>query len=258
MTASAPDLTLVGLGLEPDGIPLAGREAAREAEHVFLETYTALPPQSIEEIEALVEGEVTPADRALVEDGTEIVDKAEDGGACLLVSGDPLSATTHTALRMQALKRGLGVAVHHAGSILTAAAGAVGLSHYKFGRVTTLVTPREDYFPTSPYDVIATNQAVGLHSLVLLDIRDDGSCMRASEAAKVLLDLEAECGENVLDEDTQAVAAARAGRADEQAWRGPLGALCEIDAGEPMHSLVLPGETSAFEEEALAASCRAP
>lgn len=249
--ASGARLSLVGLGLEPGGISVAGLETARAAEHVFLEGYTARAPEPLEALEERVGQPVEPLDRAAVEDGSAILDAAEDGGACLLVAGDPFSATTHTSLRLQAHERGIPAEVHFGASILTAAAGELGLSHYKFGRTTTLVTPEGDYFPDSPYDVIVENLDRGLHTLVLLDIREDGSCMSAAEAAELLLELEDRRQEDVLEPSTQILALARAGRADHEAWRGPLSAVRELDAGDPMHSIVVPGELSLVEEEAL-------
>ncbi len=246
-------LALVGLGLEPGGISLAGLETAKRAEHVFLEGYTARAPEPVEALSERVGQTVEPLDRAAVEDGTRLLAAAEDGGCCLLVAGDPFSATTHTSLRLQARERGIPVRAHLGASILTAAAGTLGLSHYKFGRTTTLVTPEGDYFPDSPYDVLDENLDRGLHTLVLLDIREDGSCMTAREAAEVLLELEAKRGEDVLTETTLACVVARAGREDAAAWRGPLADLAELDAGEPMHSIVVPGELSVVEEEALEA-----
>lgn len=246
-------LSLVGLGLREDGVSLAGRRAARAAEAVFLEAYTAEAPQPIASLEAMVEGDVEPLDRAAVEDGEVIVDAAREGHAALLVAGDPLSATTHTALRLQAREAGLTVDVHHAGSVLTAAAGAVGLSHYKFGRTTTLVTPQENYFPESPYEVVAANRERGLHTLVLLDVREDGSHMSAAEGAEVLSRLEDRRGEGALPPEREIVAVARAGRDDQAAWRGPLAAIADLDAGDPMHSLIVPGDVSPVEEDALRA-----
>lgn len=246
-------LALVGLGLEPGGISVAGLQVARAAEHLFLEGYTARSPEPISKLEERVGQPVEPLGRAAVEDGTRLLDAAEDGGCCLLVAGDPLSATTHTSLRLQARERSIPVRVHFAASILTAAAGVLGLSHYKFGRTTTLVTPEGNYFPDSPYDVVAENLDRGLHTLVLLDIREDGTCMSGAEAAEVMLDLEDRRGEEVLGPGREACVVARAGREDARAWRGPLGELTGLDAGEPMHSIVVPGELSVVEEEALEA-----
>lgn len=246
-------LAFVGLGLEAGGISVAGLEAARAAEHVFLESYTARAPEDVEALSDRVGGPVEPVGRAVVEDGERLLEAAQAGGACLLVAGDPFSATTHTSLRLMARERSIDVRVHFGASILTAAAGILGLSHYKFGRTTTLVTPQGDYFPDSPYDVLAGNRQRDLHTLVLLDIREDGSCMAAAEAADVLLALESRRGEGVLDASTPVLVVARAGRADGEAWRGPLGGIVDLDAGEPMHSIVIPGELSAVEHEAVEA-----
>lgn len=251
MTRADGWLALVGLGLAPGGISVDGLQAARQAKHVFLEAYTALAPEPVERLQERVEAPVTPLGREEVEEGERLLEAAEDGGCCLLVAGDPLSATTHTSLRLQAHKEGIPVRVSFAASILTAAAGTLGLSHYKFGRTTTLVTPEGDYFPESPYRVVEQNLDQGLHALVLLDIHEDGSTMTASEAAELLLELEERNQDDVLGPGTRACVVARAGREDAAAWRGTLDEVRGLDAGEPMHSLVVPGETSIVEEEAL-------
>lgn len=249
-------LVLVGLGLEEQGISVAGRRAARQADAVFLEAYTAKAPQSRASLEAMVEGEVQALDRASVEDGTKILEAARQGLCVLLVAGDPLSATTHVSVRLKALEEGLSVGVHYAGSILTAAAGALGLSHYKFGRTTTLVTPSESYFPDSPYDVVQENLERGLHTLVLLDVREDGSFMSAAQGAEVMARLEDKRGEGTLAPDRQVLALARVGADDEQAWRGSIEQIQALDAGEPMHSIVVPGQLGTVEQEALAVCSR--
>lgn len=246
-------LALVGLGLGPGGIPVAGLEAAKQASHVYLEAYTAIAPEPIEALEDRLGCSIEPLGRARVEDATVLLEAARDGGCCLLVAGDPLSATTHTSLRMQAQEAGIAVEIHFAASILTAASGLAGTSHYKFGRTTTLVTPQPGYFPESPYDAIRANQEAGLHTLVLLDIQEDGTCMTAAEGAGVLLDLAHKRGDGVLEASTEVLAVARAGRADAAVYRGTLEAISELDAGAPMHSLILPGELSAFEREAIEA-----
>ncbi len=245
-------LALVGLGLGPRGISLSGLEAARSVDHVFLEGYTALAADTLEDLADLVGRPVEGLDRQAVEDQTQLLEAAQDGGCCLLVVGDPLSATTHTALRMAAQERGIQVELRFGASILTAAAGILGLSHYKFGRTTTLVTPQPGYFPESPYEVVRDNRAQGLHSLVLLDIREDG-CMTGPEGLDVLLQLEDRRGEGVIDPAMTACIVARAGQDDQQAWFGAVGELAKIDAGPPMHTVVLPGEISGFEQEALEA-----
>lgn len=256
MTTNDAWLALVGLGLAPGDITLNGLETARNADHVYLETYTARPPEPLEALEDRIDAPITSLGRAAVEDGTRLLEDAQDGGCCLLVAGDPFSATTHTALRLQAHEQRIPVIPRYAASILTAAAGTLGLSHYKFGRTTTLVTPHDDYFPDSPYRVVEDNQESDLHTLLLLDIHDDGTTMTGAEAAKLLLELEERNQADVLDEDTPACVIARAGREDAQAWQGPLGSMTTLDAGDPMHSLVIPGRTSVVEEEALDAFAR--
>src|SRR5206468_2271352 len=96
-----------------------------------------------------------------------------------LVGGDPMAATTHVDLRLRAASAGIPTRIVHGASILTAAAGVLGLQIYKFGRTTTIPFPSEGFGPTSPLEVILQNRSAGLHSLVLLDLREDGTFLLA-------------------------------------------------------------------------------
>ncbi len=250
-------LSFVGLGLwDARDITLRGLALAKDADTVFLETYTAmLGGSTVKELEETLGRTVTPADRTLVETGDAILEAGSRGDTVLLVTGDPMAATTHVDLRMRAADLGIPVTIVNNGSIVTAASGLLGLSGYKFGRTTTLVfsdPEHPEYFPTSPYDVIKGNQAQGLHTLVLLDIRaEDSRFMRASEGAAILLEMERRRGEDVLDASTLILAVAQAGSPSPRLVRGPLDAMAAADLGEPLHALVIPGKMSEMESEAV-------
>ena len=91
-----------------------------------------------------------------------------------MIVGDPLQATTHIDLQLQANEMGVTCKVMHGISITTILSGAIGLSNYKFGRSTTLTYPYGGWIATSPLEVIASNQYQGLHTLVLLDLDPSG------------------------------------------------------------------------------------
>jgi len=169
----------------------------------------------------------------------------------LLIGGDPLSATTHVSLRLQCGEAGIECRVVHNASVLTTVAGELGLQHYRFGPVATLVTPQGDYRPLSPVKRVLQNIEAGFHSLVLLDIRADDPAteprlMTATEGALLLL-------EGGVATGARACVAARVGRSDQQIWCGTLGEMAQAKIGEVPHSIVIPGELHFVEEEALAA-----
>jgi len=261
-----PRLALVGLGLGPSGMPMRGLELALRADAVFLESYTALPPEPPERLASLLGRPVEPLGRADVEDGRRLLEAARRGLCVLLVPGDPLSATTHVSLRRQAAAAHVTCEVVPAASILTAAPGAAGLSHYKFGRTTTLVLPRPGFAPESPFDALAANLRVGLHTLVLLDLSDDPAlggaptaprCMTATEGLRWLLDVAARRAAPEFGPDTPTVVVARAGAPDQDVVAGTAGQLAALDFGPPMHTLLVPGRLSDEERDALAACARA-
>ena len=244
-------LTLVGLGLGgPESLTQAGIGAIRAADTIFAEGYTSpLAPEILPWIEQEA-GSIRLLSREEVEQPDALLAAARDSEVVLLVGGDPLAATTHVSLRLQCREVGVTCRVVHNASVLTAVAGELGLQHYRFGPVATLVLPEGDYKPLSPAKQVLQNLELGFHSLVLLDIHADDPTaeprlMTAHEGAALLLD------GDVLP-DALACVAARVGRSDQKLWCGPLGEMPHADLGQTPHSLVIPGKLHFVEEEALA------
>ena len=245
-------LTLVGLGLGgPESLTQAGIAAIRGASAVFAEGYTSpLLPETLAWIKQEASN-IQLLSREEVEQPETLLAAARDGDTVLLVGGDPLSATTHVSLRLQCREVGGACRIVHNASVLTAVAGELGLQHYRFGPVATLVTPQGDYRPLSPVKRVLQNIEAEFHSLVLLDIRADDPAaeprlMTAAEGAALLL-------EGGVPAGVRACTAARVGRSDQQLWCGALGEMVQVELGEPPHSIVIPGELHFVEEEALAA-----
>src|SRR5207244_11719588 len=115
------------------------------------------------------------------------VSAAANGPVACLLPGDPMSATTHVDLRLRAEAAKIRTRIVHGVSILTAAAGALGLQAYMFGRTTTVPFPSPGFAPTSPLEAILENRRAGLHTLVLLDLREDGSLLAPRDAIVPLL-----------------------------------------------------------------------
>lgn len=168
-------LILIGMGLgHVEGMTVAALEAARKADHRRYEAYTALWPE--EELRRL-EGQIGPIQRVMrpeVEQPEALLKLARDSTVALLVVGDPLQATTHVDLQLQAQEAGIPCEVVHGLSITTVVTGAVGLSNYKFGRQTTLTYPYGGWVATSPLETIINNDSQGMHTLALLDLDPTG------------------------------------------------------------------------------------
>ncbi len=247
-----PSLTFVGLGLNDErGISLHGLERARAADLVLLEHYTnVMPGLSLESLGKLVGKEIRVVGRREVEDGREILDAASRSEVALLVAGDPFVATTHVDLRLRAIKRGIRIEVVNAPSIISVAPGAVGLQNYKFGRSATITFPEPLSFV--PYDVLRVNRDLRLHTLFFLDLRlEEGRFMRAGEAVRLLLEMEAQQKGGVVSEGMLMVVLARAGSPSQIVRAGRAIQLADLDFGPPPHSLIVPGRLHFMEAEAL-------
>lgn len=239
-------LTFVGLGLYDErDVTLKGRDAVADADSAYAEFYTSvLPAAPTEDLEEFHATPIEVLDRDEVEGGTRVVDEAEKKDVVFLVGGDPMVSTTHADLRLRALERGIETRVVHAPSASTAVCGATGLQNYRFGASTTLPFDDHDgWEPESPFERVAENLERDLHTLVYLDISDDGKYMRADEAAARLSDAEVDA--------SVAVGVARLGSDDVHAFAGTPEEVATHDFGSPLHLLVVPASLHPIEEESL-------
>ena len=255
-------LTFVGLGLYDErSVTVAGADAIAAADRAFAEFYTSkLVGADVADLEAYHGTDIEVRDRAGVEQDPEpILDAAEAGDAVFLTAGDTMISTTHVDLRLRAAERGIDTRVIHAPTAESAASSLTGLQNYRFGKATTL--PFEwahgaDSVPSSVVETIAANRERGLHTLCYLDIKvdhpraDGDQYMTASHAAGLLAEH--------WDADALGVVVARAGAPDATVRADRLGALAEMDFGDPLHLLVVPGDLHHVETDALAGLADAP
>ncbi|BDZ69182.1 diphthine synthase [Methanobacterium ferruginis] len=247
-------LYLVGLGLyDEKDISINGLEAIQDAEVVYAEFYTArLFGGNLKSLEHLAGVKINTLSREEVEEDNTPLKQAENKDVAFLTAGDPLMATTHSDIMIEARKRGIKTRIIHASSILSAAPGIAGLQAYKFGKVTTIPRPEKNYFPHSPYDAVKDNQDMGLHSLVLLDIQAHRDYyMTANEGLEYLLKVESERKEGIITENSLAVVIARAGSKEPLVRADKIKKLVGEDFGGPLHCIIIPGKLHFLEEEGL-------
>lgn len=249
------ELVFVGLGLHDEwGMSLRGLEEVRNADDVFIDTYTSLLPElSLDHLECISGKEIQTVTRRDIEEenGERILKASKRGKTVLLVPGDPLIATTHVALRIEAEKRGIKTHVVHGASVLSAVIGLSGLHNYKFGKSVTIPFPDETPSDT-PYQVIAQNRKLDLHTLCLLDIRaEEKRYLSVHEALEALLRAEQKKKESIVTIDTLAVGIARAGSSKPIVKASFIRNLLSYDFGEPPYSLIFPGKLHFMEAEAL-------
>lgn len=140
------------------------------------------------------------------------------------------------------------------------AIGAAGLQLYNFGQTVSMVFFTDSWRPTSFYDRVAENRTLGLHTLVLLDIKvkeqsyenmargrriyEPPRYMTVGQCAEQMLEVEAARLQGVCGDEALALGAARVGGASETFVSGTLRELADKAdeiLGGPLHSLVLLG-----------------
>jgi len=195
----------------------------------------------------------------------EILEGANNQDIAFLVVGDPFGATTHTDLVLRARELKIPISTIPNASIMSAI-GATGLQLYNFGQTVSMVFFTETWKPASFYDRIRENRNIGLHTLVLLDIKvkeqslenmargrkiyEPPRYMTVGQCAIQMLEIEeikkqeGEGKHGVYGEESLAIGVARVGGKTEKFVSGTLKQLCDADEqlGGPLHSLVLLGK----------------
>lgn len=248
----------MGLNSEDD-ISLRGLKICRECHELYMEMYTSIMADlSIDNLIELTQKNITILSREELENSEfrkYILSRARIKNVGILVPGEPMAATTHQTLRLEAIECGIEVGIIHSSSIFTAAPSLLGLHHYKFGRATSIPKVSENYFPLSPYETIEKNMKDGLHTLVLLDTQPP---LSASEALEILTTMEKILGRNVITDSTLACVVSNAGSYKPIVHCNSVRNLRQIDFGPLPHTIVIPGRLHFTEAEALMKICRCP
>ncbi|KAF9163042.1 diphthine synthase [Actinomortierella ambigua] len=251
-------LYVIGLGLSDEkDITVKGLEAVKASERIYLEAYTSILMVNKEKLEEFYEKPVVVADREMVESESDVIlANAQNVNVSFLVVGDPFGATTHTDLVLRAKELGIEVKIIHNASIMNAI-GACGLSLYNFGQTISMVWFLDNWRPDSWYPRVKENRDIGLHTLVLLDIKvkeqslenmargrkiyEPPRYMTVNTCLEQMLEIEEKRGENAYGPETLAIGCVRLGTATQQFVAGTMQQLLDCDFGEPLHSLVIIG-----------------
>lgn len=257
----ASELIFVGLGLSGvDGMSVKAFEALKTCDKIYAEFYTSfLIDTKVEDLEKAIGKPIKILYRAQVEEGEDIITDAMQMRVGFITAGDTMAATTHVDLRIQAKEAGIPVRVFNGVSIFSACPTATGLQPYKFGRTVTLPFIENGYQPKSPYDHIMENKKRGLHTMILLDIHaDEMRYMTGKEALEWLLEGEKKWGEGLVTEDTLMVVASAIGSDKEKITAGYVKDLLKKDLGEPLFTVILPGDLHFMEAYSLVYFAGAP
>lgn len=245
-------LSFIGLGLSDErDISVKGLEAVRSAGTVYLETHTSrLTGTTLAAMERFYGRPVVPITREEMEEHPgEILARAKEGEVALLCGGDPMVSTTHADLRLRAKAAGVSTRIIHGASIQSAVSGETGLQNYRFGKSTSLPFPSGSWFPTTPLETILGNLALGLHTLVFLDIQKE-RFMTVAEGIDLLGEM---AGRISRPAPLFFVGVARAGAPDAVVAAGSAAWIRSVEFGPPLHVLAVPAELHPVEQEYLEA-----
>jgi len=232
----------------------------RNCDEIFAEFYTSKLNDALpRDLEAFIGKKLTVLKRADVEEGDMIVSAARKKRVAFITAGDPMSATTHVDLRLRAIENGVHTDIINGVSIFTACAAALGLQPYKFGRTVTIPFPEPRFLPSSPYDNILENRSRGLHTLILLDIKqEEERYMTAPMAMRWLMEAEERLGKGLVTKGSLFCAAARVGSERQALFAGYPEEIIALDLGPPLHCMVMPGRLHFMEARALVTLANAP
>ena len=230
-------LYLIGLGFDEKDISLKAIEAAKQCE-CYAELYTSSWKGSLENLKSIIGKEVKLLRRSDLEENLhDFLNLARQKDVAIFVPGDPLAATTHIDIILEAKRHKMPVRIIHNTSIFSAV-GEVGLQLYKYGKVATI--PFSEKLD-SVKQTIKANKKLGLHTLLLLDLDSDLNLyMGVRDALRVLIK------NNILRMNDKVIAAHIGGQIYFDEVRG----LTEKEVDNPS-VLIIPGKLHFKEKEFL-------
>ncbi len=238
----------IGLGLNPpDTIPIEGMKLSDRCTVKYLDIYTTtIGPKLVDELKKQLGAQ--PADRSTLEDFNKIINMAKNQDVCIYVYGDPFIATTHHALKIEALKRGVTVKSIYASSFLNALLGETGLHVYKIGFIGTLLasdTSSAQYI----YRNVKRSLEIGRHSILIIYSSNNGLTLK--EALNLLIGAENNYKEGVFEPNAGLIVAGDLGREEQEIVAGKIKELEQREYNHRIFVIVVPAELHFTEEESL-------
>ena len=163
---------LLGIGLRGTrSITIEENEVLKKCSKIYIDTYTSIFPENfINDLSHIYGGEIIPLEREELESMAFI--KNEETDSSLIVSGDPFGSTTHMSIARECIDKKIDLKIYENASIISIIWGRTGLSAYRSGSVVSIPDFGNEYVPASPYEKILQNISMGLHTLVLVDLKN--------------------------------------------------------------------------------------
>ena len=177
-------LFLIGLGFDEKDLSLKAIEAAKNCD-CYAELYTSKWNGSLDNLKSIIGKDVRLLKRSDLEEGLhDFLNLARQKDVAIFVPGDPLAATTHIDIALEAKRHNMEIKIIHNSSVFSAI-GEAGLQLYKYGKAATVPLSGK---LENVKDAIRKNKKNGLHTLLLLDLDAEMNIyMNVEYALKLLL-----------------------------------------------------------------------
>lgn len=238
-----------GIGISKGDVPLKLIDKAKEADEIYLESYTSsVPGVDKSYLKKIFKKDVKLLKRSdLEEDCDVILERAKKKRIMILVPGDPMLFTTHQGILVEAKRFGIETEIIHATSIYSAAISESGLQASKFGKSVTLPFRFNESEYAGIYEDIMRNKEKGLHTLILLEITEKGY-LSPKEAMERLIEVSKD---GKINKDEEFLVLMRIGAKDRVIRYDAVEGLIKLNFRDPPFVLILPGKLHFVEEEYL-------
>ncbi|BBL45400.1 diphthine synthase [Nanobdella aerobiophila] len=235
---------LSGIGNNIDEIPIGLINNIKDADLVFLEYYTNFVDNSILKYLLNINSNIKLIDRDFVEYKLEnIILNNKDKKIILIVSGNPLFATTHFYFIELCKKNNINFKIINSASVFDEV-GKTGLFLYKFGRIISVPFHESTDF----YDNIINNYRNNLHTLLLLDLDPKNNIyLDHKEAIRKIMNLDKN---RVFNEDFKLIVCSKLNRDGEKIYYDSIRNLMNMNI-EPPLCIIIPSNLNKIEEDFL-------
>jgi diphthine synthase len=237
-------LYLIGLGLNDESISLEGLAAVKDSKEVYLEGYTVDFPYKQEKLEKTIGKKIGMLKREDVENNS-LVKESERKNIALLIYGSPLFATTHTSIIADCIDKKIKYQIIYSASVFDSIA-ETGLQLYKFGKITSMPTWKENYKPDSFAEIIKENNSIKAHTLILVDIGLDFE--------KALEQLEETAGKNKISFE-KIILCSSLGTEKRKVFFNTINNLKKLKDVPKPFCIIIPSNMHFFEKEFLEKIC---
>ncbi len=242
---------LIGIGLSEKDISLKAIEKSKKCK-VYIERYTGyITDNSIKNLSNLLDKKINILNRSSLEENVKkIIEEAKENDIALLIEGDPLIATTHKILFIEAKKQNVKINIIHSSSIITAVIGESGLDFYRFGAICTIARWTEHYKPISFYETIEKNINLNLHSLLLFDFDEKNqTSIELKQVLGILDNAENYYNKKILDKNKKIILMHNISLNDEVKKIIEISNLKNLELNKGPTLLIIPAKLSEIEKE---------